>query len=116
MAKLGTKKNPTIVRVKTEERGQYVAQVCEQNGWQYIIDFEGAEDILDLEKALNPPQPAQSAKFGRNDPCPCGSGKNIRNAAVQAKAKRIIAIALLCHETSNTSLQGTRLDAAGALG
>ncbi len=78
MAKLGTEKNPIIVRVKTEERGQYVAQVCEQNGWQYIIGFEDTEDISDLEKALNPPQPAQSAKFGRNDPCPCGSGKKYK--------------------------------------
>jgi SWIM/SEC-C metal-binding protein len=33
------------------------------------------EDISDLEKLLNPPQIVKSKKIGRNDPCPCGSGK-----------------------------------------
>jgi SWIM/SEC-C metal-binding protein len=78
MAKLGSEKNPIIVRVKTEERGRYVADLCEQHGWQYIIGFENNEDISDLEKALNPPLPAQSVKFGRNDPCPCGSGQKFK--------------------------------------
>jgi uncharacterized protein YecA (UPF0149 family) len=31
-----------------------------------------------LEKALNPPVPVQSEKIGRNDPCPCGSGKKYK--------------------------------------
>ena len=80
MAKLGTEKNPIIVRVRTEERGRYVAGQCELHGWQYIIGFETdkSEDISDLEKALNPPVPAHSEKFGRNDPCPCGSGKKYK--------------------------------------
>lgn len=77
MAKLGTSKNPIIVHVRTEERAQYVAEQCELHGWQYIVGFETdkPEDISDLEKALNPPQPARNEKNGRNVPCPCGSGK-----------------------------------------
>ncbi len=75
MAKLGSKENPIVVRVRSEERGRYVAHVCAQHGWEYIIGFENTEDISDLEKALNPPQPVRSVKVGRNDPCPCGSGK-----------------------------------------
>jgi len=80
MAKLGTEKNPIIVHVKTEERGRYVAEQCEIHGWQYIIGFEDdkPEDISDLEKALYPPLPVQSEKFGRNEPCPCGSGKKYK--------------------------------------
>jgi len=80
MTKLGTNKKPIIVRVRTEERGQYVAEQCAQHGWHYIIGLEAdkPEDISDLEKALNPPLPAQSEKFGRNDPCPCGSGKKYK--------------------------------------
>ena len=47
MTKLGTEKRPIIVRVTTEERGRYVAQICEQHGWQYIIGFEDTEDTSD---------------------------------------------------------------------
>ena len=54
MAKLGTKEKPIIVRVRTEERGRYVAEKCALHGWQYIIGFETdkPEDISDLEKAV----------------------------------------------------------------
>jgi SWIM/SEC-C metal-binding protein len=80
MAKIGTEKKPIIVRVQAEERGCYVAQQCALRGWHYIIGLEPdkPEDIADLEKALNPPVPIQSEKFGRNDPCPCGSGKKYK--------------------------------------
>jgi SWIM/SEC-C metal-binding protein len=80
MAKLGTEKRPIIVHVRTEERGRYVAEQCTLRGWHYIIGFEPdkPEDISDLEKALNPPVPVQSEKIGRNDPCPCGSGKKYK--------------------------------------
>ncbi|SJM94346.1 PBPRA1643 family SWIM/SEC-C metal-binding motif protein [Crenothrix polyspora] len=80
MAKLGTKEKPIIVRVHTDEKAQYVAETCVKNGWIYIIGFEPdkPEDISDLEKALNPPKPAISAKINRNDACPCGSGKKYK--------------------------------------
>ena len=80
MAKLGSKKKPIIARVQTEERGQYVAQTCADHGWHYTIGFEEdkPEDISDLERALNPPQPLTSQKIGRNAPCPCGSGKKYK--------------------------------------
>ena len=42
----------------------------------FLADEE--EDISDLEKLLNPPKPVQSLKIGRNDPCPCGSGKKYK--------------------------------------
>jgi SWIM/SEC-C metal-binding protein len=80
MAKLGTEKQPIIVRVQTEERGRYVAEQCALHGWRYIIGLEAdkPEDISDLQKALNPPLPAQVEKVDRNDPCPCGSGKKYK--------------------------------------
>ena len=81
MANIGTKKKPIIVRVQTQERGLYVAETCAKHGWHYIIGLEpdNPEDISDLEKALNPPKPVVSAdKVGRNDSCPCGSGKKYR--------------------------------------
>jgi SWIM/SEC-C metal-binding protein len=80
MAKLGSKKKPIIVHVQSEERARYVAEVCAAHGWHYIIGFEfdKPEDISDLEKALNPSEPIRSEKIGRNDPCPCGSGKKYK--------------------------------------
>jgi SWIM/SEC-C metal-binding protein len=80
MAKLGTEKRPIIVRVHSDERARYVAEKCTENGWIYIIGFETdkPEDISDLEKLLNPQKPAISKKVGRNDPCPCGSGKKYK--------------------------------------
>lgn len=80
MAKLGTEKNPIIVQVRTEERGQYVAEQCNLHGWKFIIGFEAdkPENISDLERALNPPLPEQSEKIGRNEPCPCGSDKKYK--------------------------------------
>jgi SWIM/SEC-C metal-binding protein len=80
MVKLGTKEKPIVVRVQSEQRGQYVAQRCTENGWHYIIGIEPdkSEDISDLEKALNPPTPLRAVKVGRNDTCPCGSGKKYK--------------------------------------
>ena len=80
MATLGTEKRPIIVRVQTAERGQYVASQCTLHGWHYIVGVEPdtPEDISDLENALNPPVPFHSEKVGRNEPCPCGSGKKYK--------------------------------------
>lgn len=80
MTKLGTKQHPIVVRVRTQERGLFIAEECEMRGWQYIIGLEPdkAEDISDFEKARNPPVPMQSEKIARNDPCPCGSGKKFK--------------------------------------
>ena len=80
MAKLGTKKKPAIVRVQNEKRAEEIAPVFDKNGWQFILGIEPdkPEDISDLEKLLNPPKPVQAVKIGRNDPCPCGSGKKYK--------------------------------------
>lgn len=80
MTKLGTKQHPIIIRVRTEQRGQYIAQECELRGWQYIIGLEPdkPEDISDFEKSINPPTSIQSEKIGRNDPCSCGSGRKYK--------------------------------------
>jgi len=88
MAKLGTEKRPIIVRVRTEERARYVAEQCAPHGWHFIIGIEPdePEDISDLEKALDPPVPIQSEKFGRNNPCPCGSGKKYKKCCGAAGA------------------------------
>lgn len=85
-AKLGTAKNPAIVRVQTEERMQEVAAIFTKNGWKFTIGLEPEkpEDITDLEILLNPPKPMTAAqKVGRNQPCPCGSGKKYKKCCGQ---------------------------------
>ena len=91
MAKLGSDKKPIIVRVHTDERARYVAETCTAHGWQYIIGFEldKTEDISDLERALNPPQQIISQKVGRNDPCPCGSGKKFKKCCNANKTEYV---------------------------
>ena len=77
-AKLGTEKNPAVLRVQTEARLKEVASIFEEKGWKYTIELESdePEDTADLERLLNPQQPVTvEKKVGRNEPCPCGSGK-----------------------------------------
>ena len=81
MVKLGTEKRPIIVRVHSDEKARYVAETCAEHGWSHIIGFEPDKpaDISDLEKMLNPAKPVASYKVGRNEPCPCGSGKKYKH-------------------------------------
>jgi SWIM/SEC-C metal-binding protein len=81
-AKLGTEKNPAVVTVQTEKRFKEVTSVFEQKGWNYKIelDQDKPEDVSDLTRLLNPPKPTiVGKKVGRNEPCPCGSGKKYKN-------------------------------------
>jgi SWIM/SEC-C metal-binding protein len=80
-AKLGTEKHPAVVKVQTEKRMKEVAATFEEKGWKYKIELEPdkPEDITDLEILLNWPAPqVAEKKVGRNDPCPCGSGKKYK--------------------------------------
>ena len=58
-----------------------ITSIFEEKGWKYTIELDPdkPEDILDLEMLLNPQTPKiADKKFGRNDPCPCGSGKKYK--------------------------------------
>lgn len=81
MARLGTSKQPAIVRVQTQARAEEVLSVCDQRGWQVIVGVEPdkAEDLSDVERLLHPSAPATAGPAtGRNDPCPCGSGRKYK--------------------------------------
>jgi SWIM/SEC-C metal-binding protein len=80
-AKLGTQKKPAVVSVQTEERVNEIKSIFEENGWKYTIGIEPdePENITDLEILLNPPKSTKvEKKIGRNEPCPCGSGKKYK--------------------------------------
>ncbi len=80
MAKLGSKKNPLILRVSDESEIERIAGICDENAWHFILGFEPdeAEDLSDLERKLNPPTCNDVVKIGRNAPCPCGSRKKFK--------------------------------------
>ena len=80
-AKLGTEKNPAVVHVKTKKRMKEVAKIFEDNNWKYQIEVtaDKPENIADLDILLNWPEPEHAEnKVGRNEPCPCGSGKKYK--------------------------------------
>lgn len=81
MAKLGTKQRPAVVRVQTEERAMELLDLCNKREIQVIIGVEPdkQEDISDIKRILPPPVPLKAPpRIGRNDYCPCGSGKKYK--------------------------------------
>jgi len=85
MASIGARKKPAIVRVQTEERAQRLLEFCQENDIAVMVGVEPdkAEDISDIERAILAREPARAApKIGRNDPCPCGSGKKFKKCCV----------------------------------
>ena len=85
MARLGTKKRLARGHVQTLERAQAILAMCDDRGWTAIIGIEPdkPEDISEVQRLLNPPKPKQAGhKVGRNDPCPCGSGKKFKKCCM----------------------------------
>ena len=79
--KLGSENNLAVVNVKTEERVKELESIFEEKGWKYTIELkpDKPEDITNLEILLNPPKTKiAEKKVGRNEPCPCGSGKKYK--------------------------------------
>ena len=80
--KLGTEGNPAVVRVQTKKRMHELATIFKKNGWEYSIEVDRnkPEDIADLKILQKRTKPLKvKEKIGRNDPCPCGSGKKYKN-------------------------------------
>lgn len=74
MFPLGSEQRPIIVKVKSSEKAEKVAEICEQHDWIYIIGLEATEDLTDLKKAIKERMKPASPY----DPCPCHSGKKYR--------------------------------------
>lgn len=81
MARLGSTKRPAFARVQTQERAQELLALFDEQNKHVIIELapDKPEDMGDVEQALAPPAPEVAApKVGRNEPCPCGSGKKFK--------------------------------------
>ena len=86
MAKLGSDKRPAVVRVQTMPKGEPIVALCEKHHWKVIVGIEPdqPEDLSDINLLLRgsagePPAPRAAPRIGRNDYCPCGSGKKFKN-------------------------------------
>lgn len=79
--RLGTKNAPAQISVKTAKREQEISAILSENKWigDISVDAEQDENIRDLEFLQNKNVKTHSTnKAGRNDPCPCGSGKKFK--------------------------------------
>lgn len=58
----------------------YVRSTTEEMGWWYCFTPESAEEVDSDNYEDDYPQPycRETPKIGRNDPCPCGSGKKYK--------------------------------------
>lgn len=100
MAKLGTEKRPVRFQVKTEKKLHEIASLCDKKGWIFIggLEPDEPEDIGEVDYLLNPQafssQPRmghsddmtvvrKKPKVGRNEPCPCGSGRKYKKCCMQ---------------------------------
>ena len=86
MAKLGSDKRPAVVRVRTMLKGEEIVALCERHHWKVIdgIEADQPEDLSDIDLLLRGPAgklpaPRAAPKIGRNDYCPCRSGKKFKN-------------------------------------
>jgi SWIM/SEC-C metal-binding protein len=88
VAKIGTKARPAILRVRTMARAEQVAATCGRHGIQFILGVEPdkPEDISDLDRALQVEPSRVVVKVGRNEPCPCGSGRKFKRCCALASA------------------------------
>ncbi|MDO9341390.1 MAG: SEC-C metal-binding domain-containing protein [Bacteroidales bacterium] len=100
MGKLGTSDNPIKILVNNENRMEEIVGICEKNNWKFIcgIEPDHPENISELEYMLNPKSfggkkpkmkqigniPVENTEpiIGRNDPCPCGSGKKYKKCCL----------------------------------
>ena len=85
MARLGSDRRPAVVRVQTMPKGEEIVALCEKHHWKVIVGIEAdqPEDLSDIDLLLRalagkPSAPRVATRIGRNDPCPCGSGKKFK--------------------------------------
>jgi len=85
MAKLGTEEKPAVIRVKTQQRAEEMVEICNEHGWKFIagIEPDKPEDVSDVDRLLaSQSPPVKKQKTGRNDPCPCGSGRKYKKCCI----------------------------------
>lgn len=74
------RKMPTIVQVRSDEQAQNMMHLAAEKGEHFIMEIK-EEDFAKMGDFLLPTN--QKSKSGRNDPCPCGSGKKYKRCCLR---------------------------------
>ena len=80
-ARMGSKRAPLKLIVNSEEKQAEVKSLCAEHGWFCEIELtpDSDEDISELTFLLDKKVVAKTTRLaGRNEPCPCGSGKKYK--------------------------------------
>lgn len=89
MARLGSRKHPAVVRVRTMEEAAEIVADCERRGWRVIAGVEPDQlpDISDYERLLRAEDTPVEAppRTPRNAVCPCGSGRKYKRCCGQKR-------------------------------
>ena len=92
MPKLGSPGRPVVIHVQSMDRAEEVLALADDHGIKVVVGVEEnePEDLGGLERLIaktgEPVQatPKSAPKIGRNDPCPCGSGKKYKKCCGKA--------------------------------
>jgi len=85
LARLGTVARPAVIRVGTWEKANAIMRVATERDWKVIVGVEPdkPEHLEEWERLVAPPGPMRiGAKVGRNEPCPCGSGRKFKHCCL----------------------------------
>ncbi len=84
--RLGSRRAPLKLTVKDEARRLEVAAICANKDWfcEVLIDPQVDEDLRDLNFLQGKQVVATTTRLaGRNDPCPCASGKKYKQCCAK---------------------------------
>ncbi|QIZ85416.1 hypothetical protein HF888_14830 [Bermanella marisrubri] len=86
---LGTDKAPAQISVQSEDRKEELIAIFTEHGWASKIEVnpdqeENIRDLEILQERKNTAQAQTTKAAGRNDPCPCGSGKKYKKCCATA--------------------------------
>lgn len=62
----------------TEQQKEVIASEAKQSGTSSVISTEAEKSLSQQPIANSQQRPPKAGKVGRNDPCPCGSGKKYK--------------------------------------
>jgi hypothetical protein len=93
VTKIGTKKNPAVVRVQTEERAYEVLDYCTERGIQVLIGLEADkdEDLTDIARvppSQRPPCAPPSRRSAGMTPARAARASSTRSAVSTGPRQR----------------------------
>lgn len=85
MARLGSVARPAVIRVRTMGKAEAILREAAGHDWKVVVGVEPdkPERLEEWERLTMPAVPARTrAQVGRNEPCPCGSGRKFKHCCL----------------------------------